>query len=91
VLLRVLALGESPPDGAVVSFDHMGPVVLRSTAGAGWAPRVTAQVRGYYPRRRRIYWIQDASRPTGPATRHYQSKLMNWAWHCRVGEGMGAV
>jgi transposase len=35
---RVLALCESPPqDGAVVSFDQMGPVSLRPTAGAGWA------------------------------------------------------
>ncbi len=34
---RVLALCEKPPDGAVVSFDQMGPVSLRPTAGAGWA------------------------------------------------------
>jgi transposase len=102
---RVLALCESPPpDGVVVSFDQMGPVSLRPTAGAGWArkqrperqradynrragtryvfgafdvhedrlrvrlrPRrrgsdnlaFMAQIRGCYPRRRRIYWIQD--------------------------------
>ncbi len=102
---RMLALCESPPpDGAVVSFDQMGPVSLRPTAGAGWAlkgrperqradynrragtryvfgafdvhddrlrvrlrPRrrgsdmlaFMAQIRGCYPRRQRIYWIQD--------------------------------
>jgi transposase len=37
---RVLALCEKPPpDGAVISFDQMGPVSLRPTAGAGWAPK----------------------------------------------------
>lgn len=38
---RVLALrAQAPPDGgAVVAFDQMGPVSLRPTAGAGWAPR----------------------------------------------------
>lgn len=38
---RILALcATAPPDGAVVmSFDQMGPVSLRPTAGAGWAPR----------------------------------------------------
>jgi transposase len=36
---RILELGDTPPvDGAVVSFDQMGPVSLRPTAGAGWAP-----------------------------------------------------
>jgi transposase len=36
---RILALCEQPPrDGPVVSFDQMGPVSLRPTAGAGWAP-----------------------------------------------------
>jgi transposase len=35
---RVLALCDAPPrDGPVVSFDQMGPVSLRPTAGAGWA------------------------------------------------------
>jgi transposase len=102
---RVLALCQTPPaDGPVVSFDQMGPVSLRPTAGAGWAPtgrperqrsdynrrhgtryvfgaydvhadrlRVRLrprrrgsdmlafmrQIRGCYPARRRIYWIQD--------------------------------
>lgn len=37
---RILALCEKPPaDGPVVSFDQMGPVSLRPTAGAGWAVR----------------------------------------------------
>lgn len=102
---RVLQLCEAPPaDGAVVSFDQMGPVSLRPSAGAGWArsgrperqradynrragtryifgafdvhadrlrvrlrPRrrgsdnlaFLAQLRGCYPARQRIYWIQD--------------------------------
>ena len=41
---RILALCEEPPpDGGVVSFDQMGPVSLRPTAGAGWAPQGTAR------------------------------------------------
>jgi transposase len=37
---RILALCEQPPkDGPVVSFDQMGPVSLKPTAGAGWAPK----------------------------------------------------
>jgi len=37
---RILELCEQPPPGGVViSFDQMGPVSLRPTAGAGWAPR----------------------------------------------------
>jgi transposase len=37
---RLLEMCEQPPnDGPVVSFDQMGPVSLRPTAGAGWAPR----------------------------------------------------
>jgi transposase len=37
---QILALCEHPPPGGVViSFDQMGPVSLRPTAGAGWAPR----------------------------------------------------
>src|SRR5262245_28281179 len=36
---RILELCEQPPrDGPVVSFDQMGPVSLRPTGGAGWAP-----------------------------------------------------
>ncbi len=102
---RVLALCESPPPGAaVIAFDQMGPVSLRPTAGAGWAPKgrperqradynrragtryvfgafdvhadrlrvrlrprrrgsdnraFMRQIRGSYPARMRIYWIQD--------------------------------
>jgi transposase len=37
---RILGLCEKPPaGGVVVSFDQMGPVSLRPTAGAGWAPK----------------------------------------------------
>ena len=37
---RILELCEQPPPGGVVvSFDQMGPVSLRPTAGAGWALR----------------------------------------------------
>lgn len=37
---RVLALyADAPDDGVVISFDQMGPISLRPTAGAGWAPR----------------------------------------------------
>jgi transposase len=37
---RILELCEKPPpDGEVISFDQMGPVSLRPTAGTGWAPR----------------------------------------------------
>ncbi|MGH3101459.1 MAG: IS630 family transposase, partial [Thermoleophilia bacterium] len=37
---RVLALYAEPPeDGVVISFDQMGPISLRPTAGTGWAPR----------------------------------------------------
>jgi len=37
---RVLELCSKPPGGGVVvSFDQMGPVSLRPTAGAGWAPK----------------------------------------------------
>lgn len=102
---RVLALyAKAPEDGVVISFDQMGPISLRPTAGAGWAPRrrperqratynrrhgtryvfgaydvhadrlrvrmrprrrgsdnlaFLKQIRGSYPRRLRIYWIQD--------------------------------
>jgi transposase len=102
---RVLSLYERPPSGAVViSFDQMGPISLRPTHGAGWAPlgrperhratfnrrhgtryvlgaydvhadylrtrlrpRRTGQenlrfmrtIRSCYPRRLRLFWIQD--------------------------------
>jgi len=102
---RVLELyAKAPEDGVVISFDQMGPISLRPTAGAGWAPRkrperqratfnrrhgiryvmgafdvhadrlrvrlrprrrgsdnlaFLRQIRGCYPKRLRIYWIQD--------------------------------
>jgi hypothetical protein len=35
----VLALyAKAPANGVVVSFDQMGPISLRPTAGSGWAP-----------------------------------------------------
>src|SRR3954471_3407807 len=37
---RVLALyAQAPENAVVISFDQMGPISLRPTAGAGWAPR----------------------------------------------------
>ena len=50
---RILALCDEPPrDGPVVSFDQMGPVSLRPTAGAGWAPKGRPQrQRADYNRR----------------------------------------
>jgi transposase len=44
---RILELCEAPPrdGGPVISFDQMGAVSLRPTAGAGWAPR--GVVRGF--------------------------------------------
>ena len=37
---RVIALCKRPPKGAVViAFDQMGPISLRPTHGAGWAPK----------------------------------------------------
>jgi transposase len=102
---RVLALYErAPEDGAVISFDQMGPISLRPTHGTSWARRrrperhratfnrrhgvrygfgaldvhadrlrlrlmrrrrgqdtlsFMRQIRLCYPRRIRLYWIQD--------------------------------
>ncbi len=102
---RVLELCQAPPaDGVVVGFEQVGPVSLRPTAGAGWAPKkrperqradysrrsgtryifgafdvhadrlrvrlrprrrgsdnlaFLKQIRGCYPAREKIYWIQD--------------------------------
>lgn len=37
---RVLALyANAPHHGVVISFDQIGLISLRATAGAGWAPR----------------------------------------------------
>ena len=56
---RILALCEQPPrDGPVVSFDQMGPVSLRPTAGAGWAPRGRPErQRADYNRRAGIRYV----------------------------------
>ena len=35
---RILELAERRPTAGVISFDQMGPVSLRPTPGAGWAP-----------------------------------------------------
>jgi transposase len=102
---RVLSLYErAPGNGAVISFDQMGPLSLRPTHGSGWARRrrperkratfnrrhgvrsgfgaldvhqdrlrlrlmrrrrgqdtlsFMRQIRLCYPRRIRLYWIQD--------------------------------
>jgi transposase len=59
---RILALCEqAPPDGPVVSFDQMGPVSLRPTAGAGWAPKGRPQrQRADYNRRAGIRYVFGA-------------------------------
>ena len=59
---RILALCEQPPrDGPVVSFDQMGPVSLRPTAGAGWAPRGRPErQRADYNRRAGIRYVFGA-------------------------------
>jgi transposase len=115
---RVLELyAKAPAGGVVISFDQMGPISLRPTAGAGWAPKMRPQrqratftrrhgvryvfgaydvhrdrlrvrlrqrrrgsenlaflkqIRDSYPRRLRIYWIQDnLSANWTPAIRAY--------------------
>ena len=59
---RILALCEQPPrDGHVVSFDQMGPVSLRPTPGAGWAPRKRPErQRADYNRRSGIRYVFGA-------------------------------
>jgi transposase len=60
---RILALCESPPPGggAVVSFDQMGPVSLRPTAGAGWARKGRPErQRADYSRRAGIRYVFGA-------------------------------
>jgi transposase len=59
---RILELCEEPPpDGPVISFDQMGPVSLRPTAGFGWAPigRPERQ-RADYNRRAGIRYVFGA-------------------------------
>jgi transposase len=59
---RILALCKQPPkDGSVVSFDQMGPVSLRPTPGAGWAPRGWPErQRADYNRRAGIRYVFGA-------------------------------
>ncbi len=59
---RVLELCETPPgDGSVVSFDQMGPVSLRPTPGAGWAPKGRPErQRADYNRRAGIRYVFGA-------------------------------
>ena len=59
---RILALCDQPPkDGPVVSFDQMGPVSLRPTAGVGWAPRGRPErQRADYNRRAGIRYVFGA-------------------------------
>ena len=59
---RILVLCEKPPrDGPVVSFDQMGPVSLRPTAGAGWAPKGRPErQRADYNRRSGIRYVFGA-------------------------------
>jgi transposase len=59
---RVLALCEQPPrDGPVLSFDQMGPVSLRPTAGSGWARKGRPErQRADYNRRAGIRYVFGA-------------------------------
>ncbi|HWQ23345.1 MAG TPA: IS630 family transposase [Gaiellaceae bacterium] len=52
---------EAPKDGPVVSFDQMGPISLRPTPGAGWAPRGRPErQRADYNRRSGIRYVFGA-------------------------------
>ena len=59
---RILELCERPPaDGAVVSFDQMGPVGLRPTAGVGWARKGRPErQRADYNRRAGVRYVFGA-------------------------------
>ena len=59
---RILELCEQPPrDGAVVSFDQMGPVSLRPSPGAGWARKGRPErQRADYNRRAGIRYVFGA-------------------------------
>lgn len=59
---RILELCEKRPrDGAVVSFDQMGPVSLRPTPGAGWARMMRPErQRADYSRRAGIRYVFGA-------------------------------
>jgi hypothetical protein len=59
---RVLALyAKAPENGAVISFDQMGPISLRPTAGAGWAERKRPErQRATYNRRHGTRYVFGA-------------------------------
>jgi transposase len=59
---RVLDLyANAPADGPMVCFDQMGPISLRPTQGAGWAPRARPQrLRATYNRRHGIRYVFGA-------------------------------
>ncbi|MEP6893770.1 MAG: IS630 family transposase [Gaiellaceae bacterium] len=59
---RILELCDAPPgDGSVVSFDQMGPISLRPSAGAGWAPKGRPErQRADYNRRFGIRYVFGA-------------------------------
>ncbi|MGH2822909.1 MAG: IS630 family transposase [Thermoleophilaceae bacterium] len=59
---RVLALYEAEPaSGPVISFDQMGPISLRPTQGAGWAPSGRPErLRATFNRRHGIRYLFGA-------------------------------
>jgi transposase len=60
---RILELKACPPSdgGHVIAFDQMGPISLRPTAGAGWAPRKRPQrQRATYHKRHGTRYIFGA-------------------------------
>jgi transposase len=59
---RVLALyAQAPENGVVISFDQMGPISLRPTAGAGWAPKgLPERQRATYHRRHGTRYVFGA-------------------------------
>jgi transposase len=59
---RVLGLyARAPENGVVISFDQMGPVSLRPTGGAGWAPRKRPErQRATYNRRQGTRYVFGA-------------------------------
>jgi transposase len=59
---RVLELYQAAPfDGPVISFDQMGPISLKPTQGAGWAPRKRPErLRATYNRKHGIRYIFGA-------------------------------
>ena len=60
---RILELKAAPPPdgGHVIAFDQMGPISLRPTAGAGWAPRARPErQRATYHRRHGTRYVFGA-------------------------------